>query len=70
VYVGLEAVDEGAADHHAVWVRVEQGHEVVDVRGGQAKRLDLGQLGIARNVRDALAKVGKRVVDRLQESPN
>ena len=63
VDVGLEAVDGVAPDDV---LRVEHLHQVVDVQRGQPQRLDLGQLGVARHVRDAVPQRGERVVDRLR----
>ena len=48
---------------------VEHLHEVVDVGGGQPQRLDLGELGVARDVGDAVAQRRKRVVDGLGSTP-
>ena len=45
--------------------RVQHRHQVVDVARGQAQRLDLGQLRVARHIGNAVAEVGKGVVDGL-----
>ena len=49
--------------------RVEHLHEVIDVGGGQPEGLDLGQLGVARNVGNAIPQGGEGIVDRLGSSP-
>ena len=50
---------------HARVVRLEYIEKVVDVAGGQAQRLDLGQLRITRHVGDAVAQRGERGIDGL-----
>ena len=47
-------------------VLAEHVHQVGDVAGGEAQRLDLGQLRVARNVRDAAAQRRERRVDAVR----
>ncbi len=49
--------------------RVQHLHEVVDVGSGQPKGLDLGQLGVARNIGNAISQRSKSVIDGLGSSP-
>ena len=44
-------------------------HEVVNVGRGKPQRLDLGQLCVARDVRDAVAQRRERIVDGLGSTP-
>lgn len=60
--ISFETVD-GVAPHV---LRVEQLHQVVNIRGRQPQGLDLGQLGIARNVGDTIPQRSKSVINRLR----
>ena len=64
VDVRLESLDKWARV-----LRVQHGHQVVDIAGGKTQGLDLGQLCVTRHVRNAISEVGKGIVDRLSSPP-
>lgn len=50
-------------------VLVQDVHQVGDVAGGQPQSLDLGQLGVGRDVGDALPELREGRIDALGPSP-
>ncbi|MPC61524.1 hypothetical protein E2C01_055596 [Portunus trituberculatus] len=67
--VGRREGSRGRRRGRGTVVAVQHLHEVGDVGGGEAQRLDLGQLGVGGHVGDALPQLREGVVDALRAPP-